>query len=592
MPRPDKVLRDIMLGRRYRPVAFVGSGLSRPELPDWSGFIEKLAEEFPDNPAARALSASTGKDLSASELLGYADAILDSVERDRVRRDRKLRPFMERTFKITEPRKPPAIFASLVRAPFSFYLTTNYDTNIEDAFRAYRGRSLPVVRLDDLDAALRYAAEGRPFVFKIHGCAKEGGPYVISSNDYQEIIYKREDVRFVLQAILALHPIVFLGYGQRDPHIQWYLEREKQLLAQEIPRITFIQRSDPASTTGFDLARQITIASGVSPHEVKAWSEIQDLLDQFSFLQLRSRAAEVRRERLPFLKSFLREGKKEEAWDALLCASASSELGYIDESLQLWEMINSNKILREYLESVPSLSLIYHIVAGQTLKRLHMWDKATQEFAAVEKVAAPEDTLTRPLRALAFRYAGIFRSSQHFTSDRDKALEQAKALFEKAQRILGSDFREESLDQEKWLAILASEMEDDGHRKAAERLMNLAREADALQYPEGSAWCRYNHVEELRRGGIPLSPAETERLLDEAISLFEKLEHLQGLAFAHHLLAQQRFAREGGTPGTLKQAELAQAYAVITGAVGIRERAEELLEKIRKSPVAASGTAP
>jgi hypothetical protein len=548
-------LRKAMRYER-KPAAFVGSGLSN--YGSWEEFVLKMAKYAENEIGMKFLLSGVNPDLET--LLAIADESL------RLTPSRDKKKFLENCL---HPRSDsPTVYGALVRAPFAFYLTTNYDTNIEDAYREHWGTPLQVMTSDNVPRVLRALAEGTPFVFKIHGCIENGGNIVIGSKDYQRAVFGSPAVQSVLHAVFATHSIVFMGYGHRDPHISMYLGYQRQILPEGGPvHFTFVKKDDAC---GYDQKEYFVSRFGIECIQVDEWSDIEVILDQLSFLQLRDEYVVTRRKQAERFQEFIK-GKPEAAWGALLYAHASSDTGRAEDCFKLWEAVQENRSLRKKIESRASLHLVFCLVIGKILNRRELQPDAEQQFETVEYLArnAVDRDLIRPLRSLGLRHAGIFWHS------RDP--KRAELLLSEAEKILGTDFPEDLLDHKKWAAEFSRKMDPHG---AATELLRIAGEADKMKYLECSAWCRYGAVKALKEGAISDLSITLEDVLMKAIVAFEQLEHMRGLADGHFLLAQIWHDNGKRIGDVQSRLELARSMAVIAGYKKKIERCDELLKEI------------
>jgi hypothetical protein len=554
MSGAETELRRIMR-RERRPVAFVGSGLSTNHG-SWEDFVLEMARFTSNLTGVQFLSVpGSGHDLET--LLAIADESVSRMPTPAATED-----FVRQYFAAV-PDRVPSVYGALARAPFAFYFTTNYDTNIEDAYQMHWGVPLEVIRSDEPERVLQTIAAGTPFVFKIHGCAKRGGPFVIGSSDYQRAVFGNPAIQSVLHAVFATHSIVFMGYGHRDPHIGIYLGYQRQILYRGgPPHFTFVKKR---SKCGYDQGLYYGRRFGISCIEIDDWSVVEVILDQLSFLQLRDDYVGIRRKQADRFHDFI-VGRREAAWGALLYARASLDIGRAEDCFKLWRVVQDNATLKDYIESIPSLHFVFCLISGQILNRSDRRPEAQHQFETIEKLASSVPHLIRPLRSLGLRYAGLF----WYPTDPKRA----DALLSEAYRILGTEFPEDLLDHRKWAAVFVGGSDP---RRAALDLVAIAEEADRIGYIKCGAWCRYGAVQFLRQSGTSEPSIHQESLLMQAIRAFEQLEHMRGLADSYYLLAEIWHAG-GKSPGEiLPRLELARAMAVIAGYEPMKKRCDALL---------------
>lgn len=190
-------------------VIFVGSGLSVwSGLPAWESVIRGLIGVA----SLKGLPCQVAEDfLSGKQLLDAADAIqLTSSEISNVMRT-------ELGFSSARPHD---VHALLMKLGPKRFVTTNFDTLLEQQlglngdigeFRVVSSRQ--VAELADI-----VKASADRFIFKPHGDLSEAESLVLSSRDYDRLIGgETNQVRRALETIMISRPVLFVGYGLRDP---------------------------------------------------------------------------------------------------------------------------------------------------------------------------------------------------------------------------------------------------------------------------------------------------------------------------------------------------------------------------------------
>ena len=197
--------------RRPDAVLFVGSGLSVwSGLPSWSQLLLRLIEDA----ETRAHRTRLARDAYATgDLLDAADKLAD------VMTPLEMVSVMRETLGFADAR-PHAVHALLTRLGPERFVTTNYDTLIEQqlglegrlgAYRTVASRQ--VAELADIQKA-----SADRFIFKPHGDIADSQGLVLSSTHYSRILLGSSNpLRSVLETLFASRPIIFIGYGLRDP---------------------------------------------------------------------------------------------------------------------------------------------------------------------------------------------------------------------------------------------------------------------------------------------------------------------------------------------------------------------------------------
>ena len=188
---------------------FVGSGLSVwSGLPTW----EKLLAVLIEIAAKRGSSVQLAQEaLASKQLLDAADALpLAPIEITNALRD-------VLGFSAAEPHE---VHSLLLKLGSRRIVTTNFDHLIEQAlglsgalgsFRVVAPRQLA-----ELADIVKASADN--FLFKPHGDMDDANSLVLASRDYDRLIAgETNDIRRTLEVLMVTRPILFLGYGLRDP---------------------------------------------------------------------------------------------------------------------------------------------------------------------------------------------------------------------------------------------------------------------------------------------------------------------------------------------------------------------------------------
>ena len=115
------------------------------------------------------------------------------------------------------PVKPKEVHYHTAQLPFRTVITTNCDNLMEIAYDSAWKRVAHVV----LDEDLPKAGTKDVTLVKPHGCVLEADEncFVFTQSQYDRFSDNRPQLVKWLTAVLATHPILFLGYGVRDANI-------------------------------------------------------------------------------------------------------------------------------------------------------------------------------------------------------------------------------------------------------------------------------------------------------------------------------------------------------------------------------------
>ncbi|MFO0552735.1 MAG: SIR2 family protein [Polyangiaceae bacterium] len=236
-PIPDPRLVGAL--QRGECVLFAGSGLStRTGLPSWNELITELADRL---------------GVPESKRRGDLDYLLDLAQwyRNEVPSP-TIEELVRARFTAAASGAHPTLAQYLLGGlPARYFVTTNYDDLLEVALRGLRRHPQHVVL--DSDVA-RTGAPDACYVVKFHGCAAQGGPIVLSRDDYDDFFRGRPALALLLEGLLLNQSFFFVGYGLRDPDFRQIFTRISSML-----RGT--QR--PAFATSFDDA---------TPYAARQWA--------------------------------------------------------------------------------------------------------------------------------------------------------------------------------------------------------------------------------------------------------------------------------------------------------------------------------
>lgn len=190
-------------------VIFVGSGLSIwSGLPDWETLIRKLID----------LSAAKGSPTKVAEEAFAARQLLEAADALRLTPN-EIAQALRNSFGFSSA-KPHEIHSLLVNLGPKRFITTNFDSLIEQELglqgRLGTFRTVTSRQIAELADIVKASAD--EFVFKPHGDLSDADSIVLTSRDYERLIGSESNlVRRALETILVTRPILFIGYGLRDP---------------------------------------------------------------------------------------------------------------------------------------------------------------------------------------------------------------------------------------------------------------------------------------------------------------------------------------------------------------------------------------
>ncbi|OBX21483.1 SIR2 family NAD-dependent protein deacylase [Bizionia sp. APA-3] len=99
------------------------------------------------------------------------------------------------------------------------YITTNYDSLIENSYQEFRnGLMLRRVNNDQpIEQASIQKHSSSKFIFKPHGDMHNVDSIILTQEDYRRVRYNMESTIDTLKHLLIQRPILYLGFGLTDP---------------------------------------------------------------------------------------------------------------------------------------------------------------------------------------------------------------------------------------------------------------------------------------------------------------------------------------------------------------------------------------
>jgi hypothetical protein len=261
--------------------AFVGSGPSSyAGAPSWSDLVKSVA----DDPVAAPLQsdpAFTGAQESGNYPRCFS--LLESA----IGRDALEEHIRQSIGSVSAPGELHAILANL---PFQGYITTNYDSLLEDALSQHESGWIPVGNTSDEVRKVSGGA-GR-IVWHVHGALnlpQEASHLVLTTRDYDDFYLEDSDLLRQLRSLMAQRRVVIVGFGFADQEVLRLLRRVGRMTVPARPIYAFLaKKGDFASTVGRKVWLQES-NTDVIPYKIRAGGHraLKDLLEVYSSLSLR-----------------------------------------------------------------------------------------------------------------------------------------------------------------------------------------------------------------------------------------------------------------------------------------------------------------
>lgn len=206
-----------------RAIIFIGAGVSascqssldpviRP--PSWYQLLEQARDQFVNDEIEKAFINHL---IETDQLLDAAEVIFDRVT------SAQKRSFFTDIF--ARPRFVPSELHALIqRINSKIVITTNYDQIYEtqcDALTAGQGFVIRKYYENRLLNSVRFKDN---LIIKAHGCVSDTTKLILTRSDYFHMKSEHSEFYNVLNSLLTVHTVLFLGCGMSDPDIQLVLE--------------------------------------------------------------------------------------------------------------------------------------------------------------------------------------------------------------------------------------------------------------------------------------------------------------------------------------------------------------------------------
>ncbi|WP_316162450.1 SIR2 family protein [Bradyrhizobium sp. SZCCHNRI20481] len=206
--------------REKRCAVLVGAGASMGAgLPSWGTLLSSMIDEARGHRVIDDAKVADYRKLVAdpSKYLMVAGGLKEDFAA-------YFDEFVVKTFIEPKPR-PTELHQTLTKADrLQFVLTTNYDTLLEQAYRASGMYDVAVCTFLDSGEIQRRLSKREFFILKAHGDASRvGNGIVLTEMDYRDIVYRQRAYQSLLSAMFTMFTIIFVGASMTDPEIKLLL---------------------------------------------------------------------------------------------------------------------------------------------------------------------------------------------------------------------------------------------------------------------------------------------------------------------------------------------------------------------------------
>lgn len=200
---------------------FVGAGVSALSgAPTWKGLIDALCNE---------IDRKTKEEYSSDEYLQIPQMYYYSIDRN----EEKYHDFVKARINSTDLH-PNRIHQEMLKLNPASFITTNYDTLLEDSATQYC-QSYKVIACDE-DVPQIY---GDRFILKLHGDFNKNN-FVLKEEDYLNYSENFKLIETLAKSIFSTNTVVFIGYSLNDYNIKLILNWTKVLLKDSFRNPIFV----------------------------------------------------------------------------------------------------------------------------------------------------------------------------------------------------------------------------------------------------------------------------------------------------------------------------------------------------------------
>lgn len=229
---PNSLVREVA---ERRAIFFIGAGLSKTAyqaFPSWSELLVTLSSKLKRRKDRDLVS----KLVRQGSMLDAAQIIRDNV----VRADTT--EILRGVFQI-RPIPHHSVYEDLLAIDPKIIVTTNYDELLEKNFEHYSGgteaHSISRHNTDHLLNDLRSPIRS---IIKMHGCITNPTQLVLDRSSYFALKREKQSFLHIVQAIMTIGTVIFIGYSISDPDIQLILENINVFSRSDNPHYALIER--------------------------------------------------------------------------------------------------------------------------------------------------------------------------------------------------------------------------------------------------------------------------------------------------------------------------------------------------------------
>jgi hypothetical protein len=156
------------------------------------------------------------RNLVANKNVEEAEKAIEKHLSDEVRLQQCLRNVL-----LYDQAKVSKIYNLIVTIPFRAYLTTSYDTFIEDAYLLVHGHRINTFTETSIQVAIEEYRDKRPFILKLHGDINNPASINLTDRAYKHRLKSSSAYKDGLQLLISQAPFLITGFEKADSEVKY-----------------------------------------------------------------------------------------------------------------------------------------------------------------------------------------------------------------------------------------------------------------------------------------------------------------------------------------------------------------------------------
>ncbi|MDF7816764.1 SIR2 family protein [Runella sp. MFBS21] len=207
--------------KNKKAAVYVGAGVSiSAGYDDWKTFLEKILKDY-EKKYPNAEFKIAKKIIKSGDLILAAELINIETNKE-----------LSKSIKdIFQRKEPSSLHKELIKIPFTFAITSNFDDLLEKAY-SNPGSYVKVFNWSEISDFFAHVKNGDFGILKIHGDSSIKSSHIIDKENYKNSI-RNQSLNSQLLNFLALNTFLFIGSSLRDPDLLNVLEEGRLIYGKD-----------------------------------------------------------------------------------------------------------------------------------------------------------------------------------------------------------------------------------------------------------------------------------------------------------------------------------------------------------------------